>query len=114
MSLQHSDRKSEVLHCVGRRRRESAIPRLQKLIDDAAKAAAPIPNATTMDANDRAASTQLFWMMLTICMGAALNISAWEREIATYERDSGKIFYDETKVGAVLLRMPESQLKPIC
>ena len=35
----------------------------------------------------------------------------WEREIATYERDSGKILDDEIKVGAVLLRLPESQLK---
>ena len=39
-------------------------------------------------------------------------ITAWEREIATYERDSGKILDDEIKVvGAVLLRLPESQLK---
>ena len=67
MSFKHSDRKSEVLHCVGRRRRESgvdafageakrllrsarrvakgyagaAIPRLQKLMDNAAKATEP-------------------------------------------------------------------------
>ena len=38
-------------------------------------------------------------------------ITAWEREIAVYERDSGKILDDEIKVGAVLLRLPESQLK---
>ena len=38
-------------------------------------------------------------------------IAAWEREISTYERDSGKILDDEIKVGAVLLRLPESQLK---
>ena len=31
--------------------------------------------------------------------------------MATYERDSGKILDDEIKVGAVLLRLPESQLK---
>ena len=37
-------------------------------------------------------------------------ITAWEREIATYERDSGKTL-DEIKVGAVLIRLPESQLK---
>ena len=99
-SLQHSDRKSEVLHCMGRRRRESvwgrvcwrsqatsqgwktrgetgarcskgyagaAIPRLEKLMDDTAKAATPIPNATILEEKDRAASTQLHWMMLTIC-----------------------------------------------
>ena len=33
-------------------------------------------------------------------------ISAWEREIATYERDSGKTLDDEIKVGTVLLRLP--------
>ena len=38
-------------------------------------------------------------------------ISAGEREIDTYERDSGKILDDEIKVGAVLLRLPDSQLK---
>ena len=193
-SLQHSDRNSEVPHCVGRRRRESvwtrllgkpsdfsgaqdawrdwstvfkgyagaAIPRLQKLMDDAAKATAPTPNATILDDDDRAASAQLCWMMLMICKGAALNtvflagdsegleawrqltekyvpkmrtrfagqlmsilsysfqggtterITAWEREIATYERDGGKILDDETNVGAVLLRLSESQLKTIC
>ena len=112
-----------------------------------------------MDENDRVASTQLNWMMLMICKGAALNIvflagdsegleawrqltekyeptmstrlavqlmsilsfsfqgdtseriTAWEREIATYERDSGKILLDGIKVGAVLVRLPESQLK---
>ena len=31
-------------------------------------------------------------------------ITAWERETATYERDSGKFLDDEIKVGAVLLR----------
>ena len=38
-------------------------------------------------------------------------ITAWEREIATYERDSGKILDDEIKVGTVLLKLPESQRK---
>ena len=126
---------------------------------DAAKAAAPIPNATILDDDDPAASAQLYWMMLMICKGAALNsvflagdsegleawrqltekyepkmrtrlagqlmsilsfslqgdtserITAWEREIATCERDSGKILDDEIKIGTVLLRLPESQLK---
>ena len=41
-------------------------------------------------------------------------ITAREREIATYERDSGKILDDEIKVGVVMLRLPESQLKTIC
>ena len=52
----------------------AAIPRLQKLMDDAAKAVAPIPNATILEENDRVASTQLSWMMLVICEGAVLNI----------------------------------------
>ena len=30
---------------------------------------------------------------------ATERITAWEREIATYERDSGKILDDEIKVG---------------
>ena len=42
---------------------------------------------------------------------ATERITAWEREIATYERDSGKILDDEIKVGVVLLRLPESQFK---
>ena len=40
--------------------------------------------------------------------------TAWKREIATYERDSGKALDDEIKIGTVLLRLPESQLKTIC
>ena len=41
----------------------------------------------------------------------AERITAWEREIATCERDSGKILDDEMKIGTFLLRLPESQLK---
>ena len=37
-------------------------------------------------------------------------ITAWEREIATFERDSSDVL-DETKIGTFLLRLPESQLK---
>ena len=51
----------------------AAIPRLQKLMDDTAKAKEPTPNATILDDDDRAASAQLHWMMLMICKGAALN-----------------------------------------
>ena len=132
-------------------------------MDNAAKATEPTPNATIIDDEDRAALAKLYWMMLMICKGAALNavflggdsegfeawrqltekyepkmrtrfagqlmsipsysfqgdtterFTAWEREIATYERDSGKILEDEIKkVGAVLLRLPELQLKTIC
>ena len=134
----------------------AAVPRLQKLMVDAAKGT-PIPNATILEEYDRA-SAQLYWMMLAICKGAALNIAflaghsegveaqrqptekhepkmrtrfagqltsilsfslqgdttervtAWEREIATYERDSGKVLDDEIKIGTFLLRLPESQL----
>ena len=50
----------------------AAIPRLQKLMDDAAKAAAPIPNATIMDENDRAVSTRM--MPHDLHKGTALNI----------------------------------------
>ena len=137
----------------------AAIPRLQKQMDNAAKATELTPNATILDDDNRAASAPLDWMMLMMCKGAALNtvflagdseglgawrqltekyepkvrtrfagqlmsilsysfqgdaterITAWEREMATYVRDSGKILDDEIKVGAVLLRLPESQLK---
>ena len=139
----------------------AAVPRLQKLMVDAAKGT-PIPNATILEEYDRAASAQLCWMMLAICKGAALNIvflagdsegvqtrpqptekhepkmrtrfagqrmsilsfslqgdttervTAWEREIATYKGDNGKVLDDEIKIGTFLLRLPESQLKTIC
>ena len=41
----------------------------------------------------------------------AEQITSWERKIATYERDSGKVLDDEIKIGTFLLRLPESQLK---
>ena len=41
----------------------------------------------------------------------AEQIKFWEREKATYERDSGKVSDDEIKIGTFLLRLPESQLK---
>ena len=73
----------------------AAIPRLQKLTDDAAKAAAPIQNATNLEENNRTASTQLCWMMLTIRKGAALNtvflagdsegLEAWRQLTKKYE-----------------------------
>ena len=136
----------------------AAVPRLQKLMVDAAKGT-PIPIATILEEYDRAASAQLCWMMFAICKGAALNIvflaghsegvqtrrqttekheskmrtrfagqrmsilsfshqgdttervTAWEREITTYERDSGKVLDDENKIGTFLLRQPESQLE---
>ena len=52
----------------------AAVPRLQKLMVQAAKAGTPIPNATILEEDDRASSAQLYWMMLLICKGAALNI----------------------------------------
>ena len=62
---------------------------------DAAKAAAPIPNATILDDDDPAASAQLYWMMLMICKGAALNtvflagdsegLEAWRQLTEKYE-----------------------------
>ena len=37
--------------------------------------------------------------------------TAWEREVVTYERDSGKCLDDEIKIGTFLLRLTELQLK---
>ena len=51
----------------------AAIPRLQKLVDSAAKATEPTPNAAILNGDDRAASALLYWMMLMICKGATLN-----------------------------------------
>ena len=36
--------------------------------------------------------------------------TAWEREIATYERDSGKVLDDEVKIGTFLLRLPKMRV----
>ena len=114
--LRHSDRKSEDLHCGSQATEVGVDTRLlrkpgdfsaaqeavrvelcvlQKLMDDAAKAAAPIPNGTILDDDDRAASAQLCWMMLMICKGAALNtvflardsegIEAWRQLTEKYE-----------------------------
>ena len=73
----------------------AAVPRLQKLTDDAEKAAAPIPNAAILEDDDRAASAQLYWTMLMICKGAALNtvflegdsegLEAWRQLTEKYE-----------------------------
>ena len=123
----------------------AAVPRLQKLMVEAAKAGTSIPNSTIVEEDDRAASAPHYWMMLMICKGAPLNmflagdsegleawrqltdkhepkmrtrfagqlmsilpfslqgdtterIAAWEREIATNERDSGKVLEDEIKI----------------
>ena len=38
-------------------------------------------------------------------------LTAFEREIPTYERDSGKVLDDEIKIETFLLRLPQSQLK---
>ena len=73
----------------------AAVPRLQKLMEEAMKAGVPILNATILEEDDRAASTQLYWMMLMICKGAALNIvflagdseglEAWRQLTEKYE-----------------------------
>ena len=52
----------------------AAVPRLQELMVEAANAGTPISNASILEEEDRAASAQLYWMMLMICKGAALNI----------------------------------------
>ena len=117
----------------------AATPRLQMLSGECRGGNRADPNATILDDDDRAASAQLYWMMLMICKGAALNtvflagesegleawrqltekfeskmrtrlagqlmsifscslhgdaterITAWEREIATYERTVTKL-----------------------
>ena len=80
----------------------AAIPRLQKLMDGAAKATEPTPNATILDDDDRAASAQLYWMMLTICKGAPLNtvflagdsegLEAWRQLTEKYEPKMRTLF----------------------
>ena len=59
---------------------------------DTAKAGAPIPNVTMREEEDQAALTQLHWMMLMICKGAALDIvfsagdsEAWRQLTEKYE-----------------------------
>ena len=135
----------------------AAVPRLQKLLGWSREG--NITGSQRLEEEDRAASARLYWMMLMICKGAALNIvflagdnggleawrllrekyepkmrtryagqmmsilsfslqenaaeriTAWEREVATYKCDRGKILDDEIKIGTCLLRLPESQLK---
>ena len=53
---------------------DAAVSRLQKLMEEAMKAEVPIPNATILEEDDRAASARLYSMLLMICKGAALNI----------------------------------------
>ena len=91
----------------------AAVPRLQKLMDDAAKATAPIPNATILDDDDQAATAQLYWMMLTICNGAALNtvflagdsegLEAWRQLTEKYELKMRTQFCSTTDVHPVRL-----------
>ena len=61
------------------------------------------PNATIVDDVDRAASAQLYWMMLMICKGAALNtgflaedsegFEAWRQLPEKYEPKMRTRFY---------------------
>ena len=59
----------------------------------------------------RFASQLMSIMSLSLQGDATERITAWGHEMATYERDSCKVFDDEIKFGTVLLRLPESQLK---
>ena len=157
------------LHCAGHRRRESVWTRLLGKQGDfsGAQDAWRDWSAVFWSYADAAVPRQqklmveaaLYWMMLTTCKGATLNIvflagdseglagwrqltekyepkmrtrfagqllsilspspqgdateriTAWERDMATYERDSGKVLDDEIKIGTFLLRLPESKLK---
>ena len=97
----------------------ASTPRLQKLMDSAVKATEPTPNATILDDDDRAASAQLYWMMLMICKGVALNtvflagdsesLEAWRPLTEKYEPKMRTRFAGQ--VGAVLLRLPGSDVK---
>ena len=69
----------------------AAIPRLQKLMDNAAKATEPTPNATILDDDDRAASAQLYWMMLMICKGAALNTGRRQQRSRSLATTDGEV-----------------------
>ena len=82
----------------------AAIPRPQKLMDNAAKAAAPIPNATIVDDEDRAASAQLYWMMLMILQGRSIqhrvlpgrrqrrsrSLATTDREVRAEDENTGR------------------------
>ena len=45
----------------------AAVPRLQRLMLEAQQATEPVVNATVLEEADRAASAQLYWMLLMIC-----------------------------------------------
>ena len=63
----------------------AAVPRLQKLMGEAAKATAPVPNVTILEDEDRAPTVQRYWMMLMICKFAALNIVFLARDNEDFE-----------------------------
>ena len=58
---------------------------------EAAKAATPIPNATILEEDDPTASAHLYWMMLMICKGAALNIVFLAGDSQVRAEDEDKI-----------------------
>ena len=83
----------------------AAVPRLQRLMPDAQAAMTPIVNAAISDDSDRAASAQLYRMLLLICQGAALNIvllagdgeglEAWRRMSEKYEPKMRTLFAEQ-------------------
>ena len=91
----------------------AAVPRLQKLMGEAAKATSPVPNVTILKEEDRAASAQLYWMMLMICKGAAKNIvflagdneglEAWPLLTEKYEPKMRTRYAKTTDVHSVVL-----------
>ena len=90
----------------------AAMRRLQKLMDDTARAGAPISNATILKEDGRAASEKLHWMMLMVFKGAAFNIvflagdseglEAW-RQLTEVRAEDENTFCRTTDVHPVLL-----------
>ena len=72
-------------------------------MDDAAQATEPTPNATIMDENDRAASTQLYWTMLVFPAGDSEGLKAWRQLIDKYEPKMRTRFAEELDVHTLLV-----------
>ena len=61
----------------------------------------------------RFAGQQVSILSFSLQGDTAERITVCEREIATFERDSGKVFDNEIKVGTFLLRLPNHSRKHI-
>ena len=54
---------------------------------------------------------QLMTLLPSVQGDTSERLTTWEREIATYERDSCKVLDDEIKIGTFLIKLPETPLK---